>query len=272
MQNDIEILKEIRKQVLSAELFTSKLVLPAVVTENKGDSLQKKSLHIHDLLELRLLFEPWQNDKYAFCSLQEICLTPPEIPHELLQMENLYRHITVRIGANELYYLRGTGLPVIIDTSCCAKLLGVCVTDLVNMLELAGFGKIADEDYVRILVATLLSVVIASMENQGQLPTNQVADLIAAFIRSNYFRDNLSIKEIAEKIRLSPNYIQIVFRKRWGCTPVQYLNEVRLKNAQLLLKKHKYQIKEVAAMCGWNYVHYFCKRYREYFGHLPSEE
>ena len=98
------------------------------------------------------------------------------------------------------------------------------------------------------------------------------AEIIASSIRSCYYRSDLSIREIAGMTRFSPNYIQKVFRAGYNCTPIEYLNGVRLNAARQLLRQHRWQIKEVSAMCGFNYAHYFCRRYKEHFGILPSEE
>ena len=274
MQNlsEIEILKGIRRGVLASEEDFPELLLPAISREKVGISGPGRMLHIHNQLELRLLFRERSASKGAFTVIQQLCLTPPEVPHFTLDKSDLERHITLRIDANEIYYLRGLSIIQIYELSRCKVLPGIELGELENALEKVAYGEIDDHDYIRVLVAMFLSSIIFIMQNQGQETVWQPAELIAAYIRANYYRGDLTIQEIAAKTKFSANYIQTVFRKRWNCTPVKYLSVVRLKAARLLLQKHKYQVKEVAALCGWNYVHYFSRQYREYFGHLPSEE
>lgn len=272
MDYEIGIIQGVRRQILSEERFVSQMMLPAVLPAVRENPSQNMRRHVHDQLELRLLFQPWTSAENAFSRLQQICLTPPGVSHLTLISDDMKRHITIRIGVNELYYLRGAGNIQIFDRSRCSQPDGINTMDLILAIENAGQGKIKDLDHARLLLGMLLTVAVTTMENKEQTLSHNSADLIAAFIRANYYRNDLTIREIAQKTNFSPNYIQTIFRKQWGCTPVQYLNEVRLKAAKLLLKKHQYQIKEVAGMCGWDYSHYFCKKYREYFGYSPSEE
>ncbi len=270
--SEIEILKGIRRGILACTGDLPKLLLPAVSGEKTGGTDSGQTLHIHNQLELRLLFKERGYSEGGLAAIQQICLTPPGVPHLTLNKKDLERHITLRIDANEIYYLRGVAIIQIYEPSKCKVLPGIELGELENALEKVANGEITDTDYIRVLLAMFLSAIIFIMQSQVQETTWQPAELIAAYIRANYFRSDLTIQEIAAKTKFSANYIQTVFRRRWDCTPVRYLNTVRLKAARLLLQKHKYQIKEVAALCGWNYAHYFCKQYRAYFGHLPSEE
>ena len=71
---------------------------------------------------------------------------------------------------------------------------------------------------------------------------------------------------------VSFNYIQKIFRNRYGCTPKEYLLDYRLTMARNLLREKKYLVKEVARLCGWNCQHYFSNEYRKKFGIPPSSE
>jgi len=272
MDDEIRLFKRIRTQILTEANLISQLQFPALVPQRAVGSRKLQNLHIHELFELRLLFRLRETEENNFSEFQQLCLTPPEVPHLSLLSNELKRHITLRVGAAEVYYMRGLDLSKTFDPSRVVPPPGISLSGLIHALEETGYGRIADPDYIRLLLAMLFSLMISCWEENGESSSLDQADRIAAFMRANYFKTDLSIREIAEKHNLSPNYIQTLFRKRWGCSPLHYLNEVRLKNARLLLQKHRYQVKEVAAMCGWEYTHYFCKKYREYFGHLPSDE
>jgi len=269
MNSEVDVLKAVRKTVLLTEDLASALHLPAVESETEEPGRQR---HIHDALELRFLFVPQNGAASPFSRIEEICLAPPEVSHLTLKHRDLERHVTIRLTLREMYYLRGASFIRVFDLAELGEAPGVGLNELLPALEEAGYGRVFDGDHLKILLAMVFSQALFCIDGRDPRSDRRPAELIAAYIRANFFRNDLSVREIAAKMNLSANYIQIVFRERWNCTPVKYLTEIRLRNARSLLQKHRYQVKEVAAMCGWNYPHYFCRKYREFFGRLPSEE
>ena len=270
MNFEVDILKKIRKTLLAAEDLAPVLHLPAAEPEEPEEPGRQR--HIHDGLELRFLFAPQNGGASPFDRIEEICLAPPEVSHLTLKQKDLERHITIRLTPQEMYYLRGAAPIRIFDLAERRLPPGVDTGELLPALEEAGYGRFSDADHLKILLAMTFSLAVSCFDDREPRPDRHPAELIAAYIRANFFRNDLSVREIAAKTNFSANYIQIIFRKRWHCTPVRYLTEIRLRNARSLLQTHKYQVKEVAAMCGWNYTHYFCRKYREFYGRLPSEE
>ncbi len=69
MNHDVEFLQKIRTLILREEPIASRLCFPAASLENGAF---RQLTHVHDQLELRLLFAP-QNEKTAlFFRLEEI--------------------------------------------------------------------------------------------------------------------------------------------------------------------------------------------------------
>ncbi|MBO5923811.1 MAG: helix-turn-helix transcriptional regulator [Lentisphaeria bacterium] len=270
MTDEITYLENIRNSLLHLQN------LPLVLCVN-NDKLCRKStswntakMHLHELFEMRILFG-LSGGQVDYCKIEHIHLTPPQILHKGLNDCDLSRHLTLRLGANEIYYIRGKNNVIYIALSPELQVPGVSYAELAAALAQTEITADVDLEHTRLLMALLLSTLrqlLATGKNTQPTP----AEVIANCIRENYYRSDLSIREIAEITRFSPNYIQQVFRAGWNCTPIEYLNEVRLNAARQLLRQHRWQVKEVAAMCGWNYVHYFCRRYKEHFGNLPGEE
>ena len=271
MTEEENIFKTLRDLVLKIEDISSILYLPAIQVDpsqaSQEDSAITQQLHVHDDLEIRFLFDENNN-----LQLKRIAIIPPNTPHTALTQEELYRHLS--IGANESeFYCMKRNMPVI--TAALKKLEdfeGFQARALFKALKKHGTNPIHDPNHIRILLAALLTLLYKCLCDNTKPKEYHSAEVIATYIRTNYFRKDLTISEIAQYHRMSANYIQQVFRSYWGCTPVQFLNKIRLEAAKILLKKHCWQIKEVAFMCGWNYPHYFCKKYKEHFGHSPSEE
>ena len=270
MNGELEFLDMIRRVILNMDNILSIVKFSSDQQLKPLSGCKNTAMHLHDHFEMRILFAANNTTGVDYTQLSEICLTPPQLPHEGLPPGNLRRHLTLRIGADEIYYLRGTNNVMTLSLGPDTTVPGVNYTELTVALGDSRNCK-SDPDHLRLLIALLLSGLHWLLTNEKTHVASS-AEIIASCIREHYYRNDLSIREIAEMTRFSPNYIQKVFRAGWGCTPIEYLNEVRLNAARLLLRQHRWQIKEVAAMCGWNYAHYFCRRYKEHFGLLPSEE
>ena len=271
MIQEENIFKTLRDLVLKIEDISSILYLPAIHIDpaqaNQEDSAITQQLHVHDDLEIRFLFDENNN-----LQLKHIAIIPPNTPHTALTQEELHRHLSICANDSEFYCMK-RNMPVFVTSLKKRQdFEGFQPRALFKALRNAGISQIHDPDHIRILLAALLTLHYKSLCDTPKPKEYQPAELIATYIRTNYFRKDLTISEIAQHHRMSANYIQQVFRSYWGCTPVQFLNKIRLEAAKILLKKHCWQIKEVAFMCGWNYPHYFCKKYKEHFGYSPSDE
>lgn len=69
----------------------------------------------------------------------------------------------------------------------------------------------------------------------------------------------------------SQEYINREFQNYLKTTPTRFINEQRLLYADQLLSEKKASISEIHALCGFQSLSYFYRRYREYFGHPPGE-
>jgi len=89
-----------------------------------------------------------------------------------------------------------------------------------------------------------------------------------AFIRRNY-RRSLTLEEIASHTGLSPTYFGTVFRQVMGSTPIQYLNETRVRIAQELLRTTKLSIDQIAERVGVNSHTHFSRMFKRHTGMSP---
>ena len=92
--------------------------------------------------------------------------------------------------------------------------------------------------------------------------------IIAAqeYISANYSTPDLSLEEIAENLKIAPNYLSTIFSKNLGIKLFEYVNEYRLeKSIELLLHTDK-TVNEISTECGFgssrNYIRIF-KKYKD---------
>ncbi len=90
------------------------------------------------------------------------------------------------------------------------------------------------------------------------------------YLNKNYMCD-LSLEQVAAYIGISPYYLSRLFKQELGKTFVEYLTEIRISQAMLLLKEKKYLIKDLSEMVGYTNSTYFCKVFKKYTGKTVGE-
>lgn len=84
-------------------------------------------------------------------------------------------------------------------------------------------------------------------------------------IDSNYGQ-RLGLDIFAEKYRLTPEYLSLLFTKETGTTFSNYVKKIRIEHAKELLLESNMKIYEVACRVGYSDQKYFSKVFKEYTG------
>ncbi len=90
------------------------------------------------------------------------------------------------------------------------------------------------------------------------------------YLSSNYSQ-NIKINELADYIGVNRSYLTICFKKEFGCSPKEFLMDIRTKKAKSLLKFTDMQIKEVAESVGYIDQLAFSKAFKKQIGMSPSD-
>ena len=106
-------------------------------------------------------------------------------------------------------------------------------------------------------------------EDSEKIP-NLFVQKAADYIKLNY-SEKISIKEIADQLYLSPNYLSELFKKHTGKTISEYLTDYRLEKACQLLDHAEYHVGEVSGMVGIHDGRYFSNMFKKKYGMTPTE-
>jgi two-component system, response regulator YesN len=90
------------------------------------------------------------------------------------------------------------------------------------------------------------------------------------FIWGNYNQE-ISLKKIAEAVKISPFYLSHLFRKEMGISFSEYLTSVRISIAKKLLKQTELSIIEICLEVGYQDPSHFAKIFRKKEGVRPTE-
>jgi AraC-like DNA-binding protein len=83
-------------------------------------------------------------------------------------------------------------------------------------------------------------------------------------------RMDLSVDDLADHADLSASYFSALFVRYYGCPPVQYMTDLRLRSAKLLLAKGE-RVGDVAEQVGFHSVHYFSRVFKRRLGLAPTQ-
>jgi AraC family transcriptional regulator len=141
---------------------------------------------------------------------------------------------------------------------------GIALKSALN--KISNSSRLYAESLVNTLIIHLLENYSASHPNlaeciAGTLPQYKLKQIINYIYA--YLDRNLSIKELASVVQMSPHYFSQLFKATTGITPYQYIIRCRVEQAKELLQQDRLSIAEIATMVGFadqSHLHRYFKR------------
>lgn len=106
---------------------------------------------------------------------------------------------------------------------------------------------------------------LADKGNGGQLITKALEYITV------HYRENLTLQIVADTVHLSRNYFSLLFKKQTGRNFIDYLIELRIREAKRLLAEEDVRMSDIAETTGFNDVNYFRKLFKKMTGLTPLE-
>ena len=104
----------------------------------------------------------------------------------------------------------------------------------------------------------------------NRYPNSVYVEHAVDYIAAN-FDKRLKINELADRIGVNRSYLTSSFKKSLGCSPQEYLMNLRIEKAKTLLKNGGIQVSEVAAKVGYGDPLAFSKVFKARTGRSPRE-
>lgn len=118
--------------------------------------------------------------------------------------------------------------------------------------------------------ASLLTILACLKEhhllnNAGPDTNHRIESLkkVMTFIKENH-QDKIYIADLAELMNMNEQYFCRFFKKALGKTPVEYINDFRIRQAVLLLQDTELPVMDVCLECGFNNLGHFMKEFKKY--------
>ena len=93
---------------------------------------------------------------------------------------------------------------------------------------------------------------------------------IASYINT-HFNDDITLEKLSKKFHNSPHYISRIFKKFSGISFVDYLNNVRIKQAQKLMLTTQMNMQQICETVGYKSYTHFAREYKKIVGMSPLQ-
>lgn len=202
-----------------------------------------------------VLYRPKEVQKYVYYGMD--------------QTEVYWVHFT---GSDVKNILRQYGMTDNMHVFYCGALLEYQSLFRLMIQEL----QMCREDYQELLAMMLRHILILihrQMNNVKKTDSGfmtEEIDLAVTYFNEHYNTD-ICIEEYAASRHMSTSWFIRNFRKYTGFTPMQYILEIRISNAESLLEATEYNITEISRIVGYDNPLYFSRLFKKSKGLSPSE-
>ncbi len=92
-----------------------------------------------------------------------------------------------------------------------------------------------------------------------------------SLIQEQLSNEQFGVSELAEAMHMSRSSLLRKIKKQTGFSASQFIRQIRLREAMVLLKQGSMTVSEISYRVGFGSTSYFIKCFREYYGYPPGE-
>lgn len=123
----------------------------------------------------------------------------------------------------------------------------------------------------------LLRCLILQILQNGQILSSPSGEHIhtavarAVSIINDEFPSDLTLRELSERLNLSPQHLSECFSSHMGISFSAYLCDIRLRHAAASLRSTDHTVTEICYECGYRNLSHFLRSFKRRFGETPKE-
>lgn len=111
--------------------------------------------------------------------------------------------------------------------------------------------------------------VIANEESRT-LAQNSLSSLVGEYMKENVY-STLSLDDVCAHFMLAKSQLSHIFKSAIGKSPMEYYNDLKIKEAKKLLRSGVYSVSQISDMLGFSCIHSFSRSFKNAVGTSPTE-
>ena len=108
-------------------------------------------------------------------------------------------------------------------------------------------------------------------QNADVLSKEHYMQQAIAILESNYSDPEFTIADICQELAVSHSYLCRIFKQLSGVTISEFLMQIRMREARVMLDKSTLSMYDVAFKCGFNDYAYFSRSFKKMFDMSPRQ-
>lgn len=149
-------------------------------------------------------------------------------------------------------------------------------TDHLDRTRNAPFG--AEQLIETCIVQLLIGFIRRGEEAVEVRPTSHIREKgqqefierVTAYLEANIAR-RLTLSDICRDNLVGRSYLQKIFREKTGGGAMEYFGQLKVEAAKRMVREGNHNFTEIAALLGYNSIHYFSRHFKKVAGMTPSE-
>lgn len=174
---------------------------------------------------------------------------------------------------NSIHYTRQKAIELQALLFSCAQELGINTDSMISEHNptyslILSATNIFD---VQKVILESAQAIIEKIQTKRKDSKNRALRSAKQYINNNYANPRLDLAAVSEFVSLSPNYMAQLFHRYENCSFTEYLNRIRIEQAQKKLLTTHMRIYEVAESVGFQNSKYFFQVFKQITGMRPRE-
>ena len=133
-----------------------------------------------------------------------------------------------------------------------------------NLIKHEGFEELIC-NYIKIFIL-LLKQHFKKVEFDGLDMFNRCLHYI-----HGHYTDDLTVEKLSSLVFVSPSYLNRVFQKQMGISPMNYVNAYRIETAKRLLRSSSFSVTEISDYSGFRDQKYFSRIFKKHTNMSPRD-
>ena len=187
-----------------------------------------------------------------------IVVMPPNLVHGSISYDNL-RYLAILGNSDELMHIDS---PIVFKDNERGEGF--------TLLQMVFANRYESREYFDSLCNSFIHFVLRNVKATNQIEKN--INKIKRQMMTKFHDSNFSVTELLKQSGYAEDYIRAHFKKIVGKTPVEYLNELRIKHAKTLISIYQGSMSliDISFNCGFDDYIYFSRKFKQVVGVSPN--